>query len=70
MNISEEYAIYYIVHEVCHFKHTNERGHGKEFKSTERKALDSWGIEIEYSRAYPKKLYHNGQCVYDRKKDK
>ncbi len=65
--VNEYYAIYYAVHEVCHYR---ALGHGIAFKLIEKNALAQWGIEIEYSRAYPKALSCNGERVYDRKRDK
>ena len=64
---NEHYAIYYAVHEVCHYRVS---GHGIAFKLIEKNALSQWNIEIEYSRAYPKSLSCNGQKVYDKKRDK
>ena len=58
---SEQYQIYYCVHETCHIK---GYGHGYEFKEFERKALAFWNMDIVYKKAYPKYLYENGQECY------
>jgi predicted SprT family Zn-dependent metalloprotease len=59
---SEEFVIYYIVHELCH---TYYSGHPREFKRLEQAVLSKWDIEIEYAKAYPKYLYSNGVEVYE-----
>jgi predicted metal-dependent hydrolase len=62
---SEQFQTYYVIHEVCHFIYL---GHGPLFKEVERKMCKRWDIEIEYAKAYPKKLYANGQMVYNSKR--
>ena len=58
----DTYIAYYVIHEICHqFGYR----HNAYFKEMERKALGYWGIEIEYMRAYPKRLYENGEMVYE-----
>jgi len=63
---NEAYSIWYVVHEIAHFK-AIRKGHGPAFKRAERIMLKAWGIEIEYARAYAKKLYMNGELEYERK---
>lgn len=61
------YLTYYVVHEVCHF-HPGATEHGIIFKMIEDRALAFWDIKIERAKAYPKKLYENGQrrkCLKD-----
>ena len=61
----DAYAVYYTVHETCHFR---ERGHGNAFKAIERQALKAWGLAPVYARAYPKQLYSlAGECLYERR---
>jgi len=61
------YATYVIIHELCHVYHHN---HGDDFKRLESAVLKHWGIRIEYSRAYAKKIRHNGTIVYNRAREK
>lgn len=60
--LSPHYAIYYVLHEVAHFRF---RGHGIAFKEHEQSLCKMAGITIDYAKAYPKKLYYNGQLVYN-----
>lgn len=62
----ESYIIYYVVHEVCHLLDFKDR-HGAQFQRIEDKALKLWGIRIDRLRVYPKRLYLNGQKVYERR---
>ena len=66
----EAYAIYYVIHEVCHLVNYWKNGpeaesHGYAFKHFEGRALELFDITIDYARAYPKRLYLNGQKFYD-----
>jgi len=57
---SEAYAIYYVVHEVCH--HIAGMGHGTDFQDCEVKALALWDIKIERKKIYARALYSgNGE---------
>jgi len=59
------YTIYYIIHEMVHFRYPN---HGYWFKKKEEELLRLWGIEIERAKIYPKRLIENGEVVYYRKR--
>jgi len=48
-----EYAYYYTIHEVCHFRHSN---HLAQFKRLERRLLKQWGLTPVYKKAYPREL--------------
>ena len=65
----ETYVTWYAVHETIHFLNISD-GHNARFKQNERHALSMWGITIDYARAYAKRLYHNGELRYDRKRDR
>ena len=60
----EQYIIYYTIHEYTHC--LLMMGHNETFKNKESELLKEFGIEIEYARAYPKRLYANGEIVYER----
>jgi len=64
-----EYQIAYVVHEVAHFKAINH-GHGYIFKKWEDIGLKQWGISIDRAKAYAKRVYANGDCIYDRNQDR
>ncbi len=61
---AKEFTIYYVCHEVSHFKYPN---HGLQFKQTEQYLCNLAGIKIVYSRAYPKALYADGIEVYSKR---
>ena len=61
----EQYIIYYTIHEYTHCL-LMTGAHNPFFKNKESELLKEFGIEIEYARAYPKRLYANGGIVYDR----
>jgi len=64
-NYPEQYIIYYTIHEYTHCL-LMMGTHNPFFKSKESSDLKEFGIEIEYARAYPKRLYANGEIVYER----
>jgi len=64
---ADEFQTYYVVHELCHCIYGD---HKTLFKNLEKSILAEWGIEIEYSRAYPKRLYSNGEMVYESWREK
>lgn len=68
---SDEFRYYYIIHEVCHIILFDKFGysvnHEPVFKEMEKKYLDVFGLEIEYKKAYPKRLYSNGVVFYESK---
>lgn len=51
-----EYAIYYVIHEVCHFIE-GAWHHTPKLKKLEQGILKRLGIKIEYAKVYPKALY-------------
>ena len=69
---SDEFRYYYIIHEVCHIVLYDKLGysanHKPIFKKMEKKYLQLFGLDIEYHKIYPKKLYSNGVVVYEDKK--
>ena len=54
------FLIYYVAHEIIHFVVWK---HDKKFKELEQSVLKTWGIEIEYNRAYPKTLRYKGKTI-------
>ena len=58
----EAYLYYYVIHEFTHCLGFWE--HDQSFKKKEQSLLILFGIKIEYSRAYPRALYANGERVY------
>ena len=68
-NLTLAYRYYYILHEISHFinwdSNRNTVGHGKLFKSIERRLLKDLGLVPVYNRAYVKQLLSsNGKTVY------
>lgn len=61
----ETYLHYYVIHEFTHC--LGCWNHGSDFKRVEGQLLKLFGIEIEYKKAYPKKLYANGELSYTSK---
>lgn len=67
MDRSEEFGIYYIVHEIAHvvcnevFK---QRGHCDTFKMIEDEYLADFGLVVIRKKAYPKSLIAFGQTVW------
>ena len=64
----ESYLFYYVIHEYTHcisriVKHNDIFKHGEIVLLRKFTNMDN----IDYARAYPKKLYANGQIVYKRK---
>lgn len=57
-----EHFTYYVIHEVTHF--ITGYYHDNEFKKVEIYELSLWNLTIEYNRAYPHKLYANGQVCF------
>lgn len=68
LNKSEEYAVYYVAHELAHhaFFGTN---HGPKMKEVEGNLLAAFDIEIEYLKEYPRRLIRKstGETVHERK---
>ena len=68
---SDEFRYYYIIHEVCHIILFDKFGHSVNhepvFKRMEKKYLQLFGLDIEYKKIYPKRLYSNGIVVYESK---
>lgn len=70
----ESYQIYYIAHEITHIyvhENYNQIGfdiddHGIEFKIEEKRILKQFGIDIEYKRAFAKRLRDslNGDILF------
>lgn len=66
---SQWYQIYYAIHETCHYLPEGSiegkklRGHTELFKKDEDRILKLWGIDIERTKAYPKKLFVDGQRI-------
>ena len=58
----ERYVIWYVTHELCHCIYHD---HGSFFKKLEASIMEKWGVEIEYARAYPKRLYADGEVIYE-----
>ena len=48
----EDYATYYVIHEVCHFANGYIH-HGPEFREVEDRALAYWGLKIHRKKVYP-----------------
>lgn len=73
-NRGNTFALYYALHEVAHLIHrwqsNSERHkmHGIEFKAIEKQVMDTWDLQIEYAKAYPKRVYLNGVKDYEKKK--
>lgn len=68
---NEGYALYYVLHEISHLITCWQYGptiatHGREFKEVEKQVMDCWDIQIEYARAYPKRVFVNGQKCYEK----
>ena len=62
---TEDYAIYYVVHEVTHY--FAGPGHGLAFKHLEQNALAQWDLFPVYNRVYPKLLKNGaGDVLYRR----
>ena len=61
----EGYAIYYAVHETVHF-HKDTWGHCALFKRLEQGICKEFGVTFTYRKAYPKRLYYNGELVHER----
>jgi hypothetical protein len=61
----ETYLLYYVIHEFTHC--ITNKMHDTKFKFTESALCSQFGISIDYARAYPKRLYYNGQTVYEKK---
>lgn len=58
--VAPEYAVYYTLHEIAHFKFL---GHKAAFKEVEQSLCKMAGISLEYAKAYPKAIYANGQRI-------
>ena len=66
----DEYRYWYMLHEMCHiilFDRGYHGSHGEKFKEIEKKYLNMFGLEVEYKKAYPKRLYSNGVVFYESK---
>jgi uncharacterized cupin superfamily protein len=50
-----DYAIYYVIHEVCHIV-SGQRKHNRQFQNVEVRWLATFGMRPVYDRAYPKRL--------------
>jgi hypothetical protein len=61
VKIGEHYAMYYALHELTHYYNGFLSGHGPLFQSIEDKLLSLWSMSIERAKAYPKRLYANGE---------
>jgi hypothetical protein len=57
----DTYVMYYTLHELTHYVNGKLSGHGELFKKMEDKILLMWNITIERAKAYPKRIYFNGQ---------
>lgn len=58
------FVLYYALHEYVHLIVPHD-GHGPRFKELERKGLSIWGLTIDYMRAYPARLYHDGKVIFE-----
>ena len=61
LTIGEDYAIYYVIHELSHFFAS---GHKADFKAIENRLLTHWELSIRRMKAYPRTLYSKGDVVY------
>jgi hypothetical protein len=66
-NKHDGYVIWYVIHELCHCIYHD---HGSLFKKLESSLMGEWDITAEYSRAYPKRLYVNGEMVFEHWREK
>lgn len=68
LNISEEYAVYYVAHELAHHAFFGI-DHGATMEKVEGNLCAAFDIAIEYKTVYPRKLIRKstGEVVYCRK---
>ncbi len=68
---SDEFRYWYMLHEMCHiilfFKGNFIENHGPIFRKIEKEYLGMFGLEIEYKKVYPRRLYSNETVFYERK---
>jgi hypothetical protein len=63
-----DYMMYYVIHEFTHC--LGYHNHRTSFKHKEQQLCELFGYKLEYKKAYPRRIYANGQIIYQSKERK